>query len=246
MKRLLILSILLFTAFSIQAAGLTGEDILKKVDETQNIERQIVMSSMTIHSLRGSRTIKYQSWTIGKTKSFTETLAPTRDKGTKMLKLDQNLWTYYPRADRTIKIAGHMLRQSMMGSDLSYEDMMDKGKYQDSYDVSVESETTFDSRPVWVLLLIAKTPDISYQKRKLWIDKERFIGLKAELFAASGKLLKRMETQEVFKTSRGWYPKKMLFKDVLKKGKGTEWIVHSVDFDTEIPSSRFQKSALRR
>ncbi len=246
MKKLLILSILLSTAFSIQVAGLTGEEILRRVDETQNVERQILVSSMTIHSLRGSRTIKYKSWIIGRTKSFTETLAPARDKGTKMLKLDQNLWTYYPRADRTIRIAGHMLRQSMMGSDLSYEDMMEKGKFLESYNVTIESETSYSDRPVWVLLLKAKTPDVSYQQRKNWIDKERFIVLKSELFAASGKLLKRMETREVFKTPRGWYPKEVLFKDVLKKGKGTEWMIHSVDFDTKIPTSKFRKSALRR
>ncbi len=246
MKRLLLICILLCTVFSAQAVGLTGKEILRKVDETQNIERQIMISLMTIHSLRGSRTIQYQSWTIGKTKSFTETLAPAREKGTKMLKLDQNLWTYYPRADRTIKIAGHMLRQSMMGSDLSYEDMMEKGKFLETYDVGIESETILNGRPVWVLILKAKTSDVAYQKRKTWVDKERFIVLKSELFAASGKLLKQLETLEVFKTSRGWYPKKMLFKDVLKKGKGTEWIIQSIDFDTEIPPSKFKKSALRR
>jgi hypothetical protein len=36
-----------------------------------------------------------------------------------MLKLGDQLWTFSPSTDRTIQIAGHMLRQSVMGSDMS-------------------------------------------------------------------------------------------------------------------------------
>jgi len=220
--------------------------ILQKIDQSQNVERQIIESSMVIHSIRGSRQIKYKSWIIGKNRSFTESLAPAREKGTKMLKMNQDLWIYNPRADRIIKVAGHMLRQSMSGSDLSYEDMMEKGKLLDNYDAKIIGEEKIRNREVWVMELKAKTEDIAYQGRKIWIDKERFIPLKEEQFAASGKILKRLEIKEVFKTSRGWYPRTILFKDVLKKGKGTEFHVHHVDFDVRIPKSKFSKAALRR
>jgi len=247
MKQILyLIAILLIPILSHAESKITAEYILDQIDQNQNIERQILDTSMIIHSVRGSRTIKYKSWVIGEEKSFTESLAPAREKGTKMLKLGDNLWIYNPRADRVIRIAGHMLRQSMAGSDLSYEDMMEKSKLLEGYDTIIESEEVYDNRPVWVLKLQAKTPDISYQTRKIWVDKERYLGLKQELFAASGKLLKRLEVKEVFRTSKGWYPKKMIFKDVLKKGKGTELIVHAVDFESRIPASKFSKSALRR
>lgn len=47
----------------------------------------------------------------GDHKGYTEYLAPAREKGTKMLKLENQLWIYSPATDRTIQIAGHMLRQ---------------------------------------------------------------------------------------------------------------------------------------
>ena len=49
-------------------------------------------------------------------------LEPAREKGTKLLRKEDNLWLYMPRAERGQKISGHMLRQGMMGSDMSYED----------------------------------------------------------------------------------------------------------------------------
>lgn len=246
MKHLLTLLTCLLLSGSSIAGAMSAADILQRIDDNQNVERQIIHSSMIIHGLRGSREIRYKSWIIGKEKSFTESLAPRREKGTKMLKVKQSLWIFNPRADRTIRIAGHMLRQSMSGSDLSYEDMMEKGKLLDHYQARIVGEEQINGRSMWVLELKAKDSSIAYQQRKIWVDKERYIGSREELFAASGKLLKRLEVLETFQTSRGWYPRRMRFKDMLKKGKGTEWIIHDVDFDSPIPSSKFTKAALRR
>jgi hypothetical protein len=38
----------------------------------------------------------------------------------------------------------------------------------------------------------------------------------------------------------------MLFKDVLKSGEGTVFIIESIEFDAEIPSHLLTKAALRR
>ena len=72
-----------------------------------------------------ARTIESKNWVIGIDLAFTEYLSPPREKGTKMLKLGDKLWTYSPQTDRVIQISGHMLRQSVMGSDMSYNDMME-------------------------------------------------------------------------------------------------------------------------
>ena len=93
---------------------------------------------MTIHGRRGSRTMKAKSWIQGVDQAFTEYLDPPRDAGTKMLKLGGQLWTFSPSTDRTIQIAGHMLRQSVMGSDMSYEDLMEDPKLQNLYEAKVD------------------------------------------------------------------------------------------------------------
>ena len=221
-------------------------EILDRIDQNMTGDHMISTSSLVIHSLRGSRTIKARSWIQGRDRSFTEYLAPAREKGTKMLKVENNLWTYYPRADRVVKIAGHMLRQSMMGSDLSFEDMMERPQLKEVYQATVEGEEIFMERSCWVLHLQAKTSDIAYQVRKIWVDQERFIALKEELYTKRGKLLKTTEIREVFRAKERWYPRKMWFKDAFKTGKGTEILIHDIAFDVEIPDSQFSKRALRR
>ena len=162
-----------------------------------------------------------------------------------MLKLEDQLWTYIPSTDRTIKISGHMLRQSVMGSDLSYEDMMEDPELLNLYEANVIEEETFLDRPCWVLELIAKVEDISYHARKIWVDKERYVSLKEERFARSGKLLKIFEVKEVRVFQGRWVPVHMVFKDALKSGEGTEYKIETIEFNATIPEALFTKASLR-
>lgn len=231
---------------SLGVSAQTAEGILERVDQNMSSENRVFESSMTIHGKRNSRTITSRTYAVGDTKSFTEYLSPAREEGTKMLKLEDQLWIYSPSTDRTIQISGHMLRQSVMGSDLSYEDMMEDRKLTDLYDASVEGSDEIEGRPVWVLDLQAKVEDIAYASRKVWIDKERFIPLKEELYAKSGQLLKRSELSDVKRIDGRWFPTTIVYKDMMKQGDGTEFTMTSIKFNQEIEEYLFTKAALKQ
>jgi regulatory protein YycH of two-component signal transduction system YycFG len=59
-------------------------------------------------------------------------------------------------------------------------------------------------------------------------------------------LLKKLELKDVTKIDDRWFPKRMMFKDMLKKGKGTEFIIQDIKFDQDIPSHIFSKAVLRK
>ena len=237
--------VILLAASALAQSPPSGEEILTRVDANIGSDNKIATAEMIIHGRRGSRSIKSKSWIYGEEKSFTEYLAPAREAGTKMLKLEDQLWTYIPSTDRTIKISGHMLKQSVMGSDLSYEDMMEDPELLNLYDANVIEEETFLDRPCWVLELTAKVEDISYHSRKIWVDKERYVSLKEVRFARSGKLLKVFEVKEVRRIQNRWVPTHMVFKDALKSGKGTEYFIESIEFNADIPEALFTKASLR-
>ena len=202
---------------------------------------------MVVHGRRTSRTIESKSWVIGTDKSFTEYLSPAREAGTKMLKLGDKLWTYSPQTDRVIQISGHMLRQSVMGSDMSYNDMMEDRPLEEIYKATLSGSETFENRDHWVITMEAKVRGLPYPKRKSWVDKEYFLPTKEELYAKSGKLLKTSKLSGIKKVQGRWFPKTFKYKDELKRNsKGTEWIIDEVEFDKAIPKSRFSKALLRK
>lgn len=222
------------------------EDILRKIDENRVSGNKVISSQMIIHGRRGSRTLSIKSWIHGTDKSFSEYLDPPRERGTKMLKLGDQLWTYYPASDRIILIAGHMLRQSVMGSDLSYEDMLEDPLLKGNHAATPAGETLLLDRPCLILDLVAKKTDAAYPTRRLWVDKERFTVLKEELFARSGKLLKTTTVESVRRFGKRWVPDHVRFKDVMNEGQGTEFVIREIEFDAVIPDAVFSKAALRK
>lgn len=244
MKRLL----LLITATTLQLIVLaqpSGDEILDRVDRNLSSTTRYYEARMIIHGSRGSRTIEFNSWSEGDTKAYTEYTNPPREQGTKMLKLEDRLWIYSPGTDRTIQITGHMLKQSVMGSDLSYEDMMEDTKLTEQYDSELNTTEYYNDTECYVVDLIANNPDIAYQMRKIWVDKDKYVPLKEELYAKSGKLLKRTELSMIEQIEGRWYPRKIVFKDMLKRGNGTEFIVDRIDFNIDIPEYLMSKAALR-
>jgi outer membrane lipoprotein-sorting protein len=223
-----------------------ADEILKKVEQNLSSDNRVFESEMIIHGRRSNRTITSRSYVVGEKRSFTEYLSPAREAGTKMLKLENQLWIYSPSTDRTIQISGHMLRQSVMGSDLSYEDMMDDRKVTETYSAKLVGEETIDDRKTYVLELNAKVEDVAYHKRKMWVDTERFVPLKEELFAKSGQLLKRTTLSNVQKIEGRWFPMTVVFKDMLKAGDGTEFRMTSLKLNQEIPEYLFTKAALKQ
>ncbi len=248
MKKLFILltgGLILSGASLLHAQYPSGEVVMERMDRNMSAKNRVLTSKMVIHGPRSSRTIESKTWAMGEEKSYSEYLSPPREAGTKMLKLEDALWIYSPSTDRTIQISGHMLRQSVMGSDLSYEDMMDDATYEDNYDAVVIGEENLRDVNCWIVELNAKTSDVTYQIRKIWMDREKYIPLREELYAKSGKLLKKTEFYDFRQVQGRWFPGRMVFKDMLKKGEGTEFVIDEIVFDTDIPEHLFTKASLR-
>ena len=246
MKNILILFFLSSFLFP-QTNQMNADNIIKAIDKNLNAESRTITSKMVVRGRRSSRTIKSKSWVVGTDLAFTEYLSPPREAGTKMLKLGEKLYTYSPQTDRVIQISGHMLRQSVMGSDMSYNDMMEDRPMEELYKATIEGSAKVDGRDHWVIVLDAKVKGLSYPKRRSWVDKEYLLPIKEELYAKSGKLLKTASLEGIKKIQGRWFPSKFVYKDELKRNsKGTEWIIDNIEFNKKIPDSRFSKALLRK
>ena len=234
-------------SFLMGEENITVNELLNAMDANLYSKSRVLTSKMIVHGRRSSRTIESRNWVVGVDKAFTEYLSPPREAGTKMLKDGDKLWTYSPQTDRVIQISGHMLRQSVMGSDMSYNDMMEDKPLEELYEATIEGSEMIDGRKHWILLMEARVKGLSYPKRRAWVDAEYLLPMKEELYAKSGKLLKSTSMDGVKKVQGRWFPSRFIFKDALKRNsKGTEWIIEDIQFDVDIPDSRFSKALLRK
>ena len=228
------------------AEAIDAQKLLEQVDDNLWSHTKFISGRLIIDNGRKIRTLTQDSWMEGINRSYTHYKSPAREKGTKMLKIKGKLWMYTPRTDRKILIAGHLLRQSLMGSDLSYEDMMEDHKLSKSYAATFDSFANIGTIKCAVLNLTARDKKTTYQTRKVWVNPEDKTVLKEERSAKSGKLLKRILFKDYKIISSRKFPRTMIFKDLLKKNTKTTYKFDVIEFDIEILPSYFSQSILKR
>lgn len=234
MKKVIIIMTMLI--MNIVTFSETADEIVRKIDKNLAPESIEYRGKMVIHKDKKNYTKKFKIYGVGEEKSFVEFLSPARDKGTKYLTVGDNLWMYLPRANRTIKISGHMLRQSMMGSDFSYEDQTDRKKLTDLYNSKILEETSTE----YILELVKKDGiETNYYKRKIWVNKENYISKKSEMYARSGKLLKILIISETKKIKDTYYPTKIKMEDKVRNDSSTEIFITEIKLDIKILDSIF-------
>jgi outer membrane lipoprotein-sorting protein len=186
-----------------------------------------------------------KAWAKGNSDSFIE-FTNSEDRGTKYLKKGGRLYVYSPDNEGVMLISGHMLKESMMGSDMSYEDTINNDTLSSRYDPVITGSERWNGRDSWVLELAAKRRTESYPKRKLWIDKETGDMLHYELYALSGAKLKEfnMLKVEVFAGRR--FPVEVEVRDLLRKDSKTTFTMKNVVMDRTIPDSVFSQRNLER
>ncbi len=220
--------------------------LLVEVDKNMWATTKYIHGRLIIDNGRRVRELAMESWMEGVTRSYSYYKSPPRERGTKMLKLDKKLWMYTPQTDRKILIAGHMLRQSMMGSDLSYEDMMEDEKLSEAYTGTIDGEEDMEGVKTLVMTLKARKKTKTYQILKIWADPVKKIVLKEEAYAKSGKLLKLIYFREYRQVGNRLFPRKMVFRDMLKKNTQTTYMFDKIEFDVTIPKKYFSIRILKR
>jgi len=240
----IIMSILFSSLIITTAAEMTAEEIINKRDDNEYFDSVRIEAEMIINS-GGRKIIKTMVALSDKKNSLVEFTNP-QDRDTKFLKREDDLWMFFPDAEEIIKISGHMLNQGMMGSDFSYQDIMESDKLTDLYDFEIIAEEEIDGRLCYVLEGVAREGvKVSYYRRVSWIDKERFIGLKEELYTQSGKLLKETKLNEVQEIEGRWIPIDSVMENKLRKDTYTGFKIVQIDFNPEIPEETFTLQNLR-
>jgi outer membrane lipoprotein-sorting protein len=234
-------------------AALNGDEILAKADavfEAQSSKMDTTMTTMGVKGVeKSSQMVVYVKKDVkGKNRTLIRYLSPAADKGVGFLSLGSadQIWMYLPKVEKLVRIAGSMIKQSMMNSDFSYEDLMDRSNFGDYYSAQRLEDETLDNENCYVLELKAKKGSAHYRLAKLWVREESFIPAKEEFYSGSGKLTK-VATQTGLRTMDGrLIPTKITFKDLGQKDHQTVLTFDNASFNKEIPENYFKLQYLEK
>jgi hypothetical protein len=183
--RLAWLGVLLFSGAALAAPD--AHTILKESDQARGGGLPGIVWEIRLQSHDGDRKDEPQRILVKAVddSSVAETQEPIRFKGSKILQVERNMWMTRPGLSKPIPISP---RQRMSGQ-ASNGDIA-ATNYAGDYDAQMGGTENIDGEPCYVLDLTAKHKRATYDKIRYWVSEKRAVGVKAEFYSVSGKLLK--------------------------------------------------------
>jgi len=261
MKSSLILGLALLLGALLAAVsypdGLTGDEILQKVDEQQDV----IMGANLISIVRfdnvysDGTTAPYLFGALGKhiegqaDKSLIYFKEPEDVRGTIFLSVkpegeEARLWLYLPALGQVKELVSEEERGgSFAGSTFSYREVGSR-KISDDYTAEVVGEEAVtigdQSYDCYVLALTAK-PDaeVDYPTGRSWVAKDSWLTLKAEDYNEAGNLERTMEVLELGEFEGNLVANKIVARNVLEGSSTTISFLERRRPEEEIPDAVF-------
>jgi outer membrane lipoprotein-sorting protein len=226
------------SAYAIDAAEVIRRMEANQVHTTAASEGRIVITDSF-----GSRTKTFRAFSAGTDKMLVEFTNP-EEAGQKILRTGGDLFLYFPEAEEVIRLQGSALRDSVMGSDFSYEDFTGEKGLLDLYSVEIEGTEPLDGRPCYVLALTGKKKDVAYPRQRMWVGSELFVVRKASSFSLSGRPLKEMTVSEIRTVSGRTFPTVIAMRDLMKKSSSTVFQILKITIDAPLNPRLFSREEL--
>ena len=219
--------------------------IIKKLEKNIRGDYMYSTMSMIVTSKRGKRTVKIESWSEGNDKSFIKILYPKKDKGITFLKIDNQMWQYIPKIERTIKIPPSMMLQSWMGSDFTNDDMVKESSLEEDYNAKLLSKS---GNAATLELIPKEDAAVVWGKIIIDVDLINAVPVKEIFYDDLMKKVRVMTFSKIEQHGSHRVPMVMELKplDASKKKNSTKIIFDKVNFDAKIDPSYFTKQALKR
>ena len=188
--------------------------------------------------------------------SITIILEPASEKGIGMLTYtydasdqDNETWLYLSALGKVKRIASGRDDEdteptSVFGSEISTEDQ-ETGKL-DHYTYKILQRGNYKNRPVAViesLPTVEGAKHTRYGKLRTWVDRERFISLKIQMFDKHGNAIKHVSAAKVEQINGIWLARSVTFKNLVSQ-RLTNMNIKTINFGLNIDVKFLTQRAL--
>jgi outer membrane lipoprotein-sorting protein len=222
---------------------LTAEEIVTRLEEHRTFSTSRSEMTMTIRDRFGERTSAMISYSRGADEALIE-FTSAAERGQKVLRTADEIYLYYPDAAELVRLQGSALRESLLGSDVSYEDLTGGRTILDTYDVELQGREEVDGHDTYRVTLTARRRNVAYPRQTMWIDTELFVARRSELNALNGRLLKTITSTRIEEVSGHPVPMEMVVSDALKRNSSTTVSIEDIEVGLPLEDAIFSLQEL--
>lgn len=220
------------------------DDLLNTVDELYRSNSSYAKVEMEVITPHWERKMKLDMWSKGLDKTFIRILSPKKDKGVATLRVKNNMWNYFPKIDRTIKIPPSMRMGAWMGSDFTNDDLVKETTLKKDYSSRLVSQ---ESEPHYIIELKPRKGTVSvWDKIQVFILKKNMLPTKQEFYDERGNLVRTLLFKDIKVMDGRTLPSVMELIPHKKKGQKTIVRYLKAEFDKGIKKSIFTRKNLQK
>ena len=221
--------------------------LLNEVDDMWRGRSSHAIMTMQVKTAHYTRTMKLEGWSEGKEKTLIRIVEPLREKGTATLKSGENIYTYLPKTDRTIKLTSSMMMGSWMGSHLTNDDLVKEARLVDDYNATISFDGVRDGRNVMEFTLMPKPEAaVVWGKVVLIIDADTHNPIVEYFYDEDMKLARTFTFSELKMLSGRMRPSVLRVVPADKPGEYTEFSYQQLQLNISLPAHLFSLASLKR
>lgn len=212
------------------SAESTEEKARQVIDEMEQLYRgdsSHAIMTMKVETPHYERVLKMEAQSLGRDYAFFRFLSPKKDRGIATLKRDQEMWNYFPKINKVIKVPPSMMMGSWMGSDFSNDDLVKETTLIDAYHLSLEE--TGDNYHV---TLTPKEQTVTvWGKIEYIVSKSPLLPVSQIFYDDNGERIRRLDFREPKFYDGKLMPSIMEMIPLKKKGHRTLIIYDELTFN---------------
>jgi len=227
------------------AAEPTIEELLNATDDIARGASSHATLEMQVKTARYERTMKIEAWSKGEDKSLIRILEPAKDAGISTLMVDDNIWNYLPKVDRTMKVPGAMMSGNWMGSHFTNDDLLKQSSWYRDYETTLKWVDRAGERQLEMTSIPRPDAPVVYTRIVQWLNAESWIPIQADYF--DGKtVIRSLHFRDIKDFGGRKIPTKIELIPHDAPGERTVVIYRSMTFDAAISEELFTPRGLRR
>ena len=224
-----ILVLLLCLPLVVNGSEDQAKSIINEMEKLYRGNSSEVSLTMQVETPQYSRALEIFGQTLGKERAIFRIISPKKDKGITTLRRDKEMWNFFPKINKVIKVPPSMMMGSWMGSDFTNDDLVQETKLVEEYDLEliIDSET-------FLIILTPKEETIS-----LWgqidylIQKDPLLPLKQSFFDDYGKKVRELVYKDPKLFGERLLPSAMEMVPLNKPGHITKLFYNQIEFEPE-------------
>jgi len=220
------------------------KSIIDSVDKLYRSNSSQTEVEMEIVNPNWERTLRMNIATETMKNTFIDITYPAKEKGSGTLRKANEMWNYFPKVGKVVKVPPSMMMSSWMGSDFNNDDLVKETTLVENYTGKFLNQS--DKTLNVIELTPLKTTVTVWGKIILYVKKDNNMPTKEEYFDEKGNLIRTLYFSDYKTFSGRLIPAKL---ELIPNGKPNQKTIIrylNAKFDLNLPTDTFSLINLQR